>query len=378
MPSTIFIKAIGCYRRMVDASKFARYFSLNGYDVLEGPENADYILFVTCGFKRSVENEAFGILEELKKYDGELIVVGCIPGTAPQRLKKTFDGKSLPTKRHNEIDSLFPDIHIKYRDVDDCIVPYNVKTSSSCDEAVIQDQAYLRIANGCNLKCSYCAIRLATGPLRSKAIDDLVSEYKKILSKGAKNIVFDAEDCGAYGLDIGSSFPELVSALERIDRGMDVKWGFQTMNPRWLVKYKDSLLDLVRRGKYTNIKCDLQSGSPRMLKLMNRYPNVDRVLDIFNEFKVSNPAIFEASIFLVGFPTETDDDYQMTLDAIERLDLDQVMVVPYTHMEGTKKFSASELVSKETKRKRMNRAMKLLKKRGYKRIVHGHFLDYTK
>jgi len=378
MPSTVYIKSFGCHRRMVDASKFARYFSLNGFDILEGPENADYILLVTCGFKKSVLNEGFELIDELKRYDGELIVVGCIPGTASERLKKAFDGKSLPTKRHNEIDSFFPNFHVKFRDVDDGIVPYNGKASLSCEEEAIQERAFLRIANGCNSKCSYCAIPFATGPLRSKPINDVVSEYKQLLSKGARHVFFDGEDCGAYGLDIGSSFPELISALERVDRGMDVKWGFETMSPRWVVKYKDTLLDMVRRGRHTIIKSDIESGSPRILKLMNRYSNVERFYGILEELKRCNPAILQQSFFIVGFPTETDEDFQMTLDAIKRLDLDHVMLLPYSYMKGTKKFPASDLVPYEIKRERMNRAMKLLKKLGYKRIVHDHYLNYTK
>ena len=110
----------------------------------------------------------------------------------------------------------------------------------------------LRIANGCRAKCSYCVIRYATGDLRSKSIDVCVDEYQKLLEKGYKQIVFDAEDTGQYGADIGSSFGKLLSKLSEIDPGTDVKWSIQTLSPQYAIAFKETLIELVTKGKIFN------------------------------------------------------------------------------------------------------------------------------
>ena len=204
----IFIIVGGCTRRGLDASKLANYFRLNNCKIVRSPKNADFIIIVTCSYKQSIIDNQIKTIKNLMNHNGEIIVLGCLPGIAPVKLSKVFNGKTLSTKNINNIDNFFPKFEVKYRDVDDTnkvypsfnylfesiykkriqrkflypiFNPWNIfryfKQITKI-RGIKKKRAVLRIAYGCNGHCSYCAIPLATGRQISKPIKDIINDKK--------------------------------------------------------------------------------------------------------------------------------------------------------------------------------------------------------
>jgi tRNA A37 methylthiotransferase MiaB len=370
-----------CNRRKLDIAKVTKYFELNGCKITKKAKDANLMFVMTCGFYDKAEEVSFEHIKKLSRYDGELFVLGCLPETAPSRFKRQFSGKFLSTKNLCRIDNFFPDFKHKFQDIDDAnnlyipninpniptseLIISNIKLNISARELIKRiyykfdkhlfgkltnyikfdlenynlkrkerKKAIIRIANGCMGKCSYCVIRSATGRLKSKPMDTLLREYSRLLTDGKKNFSFVAEDTGAYGLDIGSSLPELLQRLSEIDKGLSIGWEINTLNPPWLIKYKDSILPFVRSGKIRYMEIDVQSGSQRILSLMNRKYDVEKTALTINELKEANPKLHIYSQFMVGFPSETDMDFQETLNFIRRSRIDTASVFQYSDMEG--------------------------------------------
>lgn len=198
--------------------RVANYFILNKNKIVTDSKKADIIILFTCGFTKIKENENIKAIEEFKKKNGELYILGCLSAIAPQSLKKIFNGKVLSSKNLDKIDKFFPEFKIKFNDVPDANNIYNSVNNNK------EKQAILRIANGCLGHCTFCAIRFATGELRSKPLKNCVNEYKCLLEKGFKKFIINSEDCGFYGIDIGYTLSELLEHLSSINHDYKVEW----------------------------------------------------------------------------------------------------------------------------------------------------------
>lgn len=189
------------------------------------------------------------------------------------------------------------------------------------------------ISRGCTKNCSYCAIKKAIGPLISKPLDQCVKEFKKGLSLGYKDFVITADDVGAYGLDINSSFPKLLGKITSVEGDYNIE--IQGLHPVWIVKYIDELEGILKRRKIKIIICPIQSGSSRLLKLMHRYHNTEKMKEVFLRIKKSFPDLSLETNYLVGFPTETDEDVEETLSFIKQVNFDACYVFPFSCKTGT-------------------------------------------
>ena len=194
--------------------------------------------------------------------------------------------------------------------------------------------AIIRIARGCKGKCSYCAIRFATGKLKSKPLDICKIEYQSILERGYKKIIINAEDTGAYGLDIGITFSDLLIGLSSITPSNEIKWDIQTLSPQYALKYRDIFLELIKKGIISRIKCDIQSGNRRILQLMNRYSDVEKIISLLDDFRKTGPVNL-TSQFIVGFPSETQHEFYDTVELMKILKLTSYEVFPYSDRENT-------------------------------------------
>lgn len=370
----LFIFTNGCPRRALDVSRLMNYFRLNDCRIVGKPENADYIIFVSCSFKKRKEEECLWIIKLFGKYKGELIVGGCLPKISPVKLRRAFKGRYFSTININEIDNLFPDFRIKLKDVPDA----NFQTYQSQDFSAFSKfarkfingrnsrTASLRLSYGCPGKCSYCNITSAIGSLKSKPLDLCLDEYKKLLDKGYRNFVILADNVGVYGSDIGSNFGELLKSFSEADKGLNARWYIQELHPVWAVKYKQELLEAIKEKRIFALLCPVQSGSQRILRLMNRYSNVNKTLKTLREFKTANPDIILATHIIIGFPSETDNDFNATLNFIKKAGFGHVRLYPYYDFPNT---PASKIVKKVEEEKimgRLNLAAKFLDKEGIK------------
>jgi len=396
----IFIYVIACNLRQLDAQKINRYLSLNNHQIVDNPKKADIILFVTCAFADEAVEISLNKVKEFQKYDAELIVVGCTPEIEKEKLAKIFDGKTISTKTLDEIDKLFPENRIKFNEMDDGNIPWKNVGKLSFWEAITKalgktnwiirlyllfrnfilknildknSQIYnilmknyfqIRISRGCLSNCSYCAIKKAVGPLHSKSIDECIREFKKGLEKGYKDFLITADDSGAYGLDKGSTFSELLQ--KTIEIPGDYTISIKSINPKWVVKYIDDLEKIFKTNKIVDLGTPIQSGSSRILKLMNRYSDINKIKDAFNRLKKANPELTLDTHYILGFPTETEEEFKQSLELIREIDFDSGLILQFSCKTGTEAETMEPKVSKKEISKRMNYAKKFMKKLGYK------------
>lgn len=367
---------------------------LNGCRITTNAKKADYIIYVTCSFKKTEEEECFRYIQKFSRYRGELIVAGCLPAIAPSRLKQEFPGRFLITKDLNEVDNFFPSFRTKFIETEDANKilfqppPFYFRLYSSIKKLFLKSElikkllkqylpfactnmfnrreyphlgaVYLRISNGCLGNCTYCSDRKAIGNLISKPIDICRQEYKNLLEKGCRKFVFIADNVGMYGIDCNSSLPQLFQALSDVDRGINARWHIQHLHPNWLVKFKSEFLKLVKEGKIESILCPIQSGSNRILRLMNRHYNIEEISDLFHLLKAANVNIRIYSHIMLGFPSETENDFLATLQVLKDTRFCHVAIFPYYDCYDTIASKMEYKVDKKTIFERVKKTIDFL------------------
>jgi tRNA A37 methylthiotransferase MiaB len=390
----VYIASNGCNRRLLDADRVRRYFLRNGWKITYSPREAHYNIFFASALNRIRIDESFDIIEHLTRFSGETIVLGCLMEVAPTEFRERWDGRFLAIKDMNEFDSFFPGFQYKYRDIPPGNTPArsgNIYKAVSPDVFLRQrislalnpvkladkfysylhreqkenyDTTFIWVSNGCPNKCSFCAERKVIGELHSRPVDEIVGEYGRMLDQGRRNFEFIGDDVGSYGLDIQSSFPELVRALNERDANYQVHWVIKHLHPKFIIKYQDDLIHIARSGKVTEIICCFQSGSNRLLDLMNRQHTIEEVVSTLQRFREVLPGIKLATNIIVGFPTETDEEFDQTLAVFDEVWFDRVHMIKYYDAEGSDSHEFHPKVSDEAIARRIKRAKKFLKQRG--------------
>ena len=409
----IFIYVEACETRLLDGTRLYKYFKENGYEIVYEPEDADIIIFITCSFGNILVDHQIVKIKEFQKYDSELIISGCLPAVKKEELAKIFDGKVLITKDIEKIDDLFPDNKIKFNEIDDANVPLelifgsrefyrnklieNIKTkmrkikgiekfylktykkfwihiyNNLFDWVPIISRFYIfepyfvvRISRGCFKKqpcSSYLDVSKAVGPLKSKSIDQCVKEFKKGLKEGYKLFIINGDDPGAYGLDINSNYPELIKKIQEIPGDYEIE--IENLTQYWLVKYIDELEEIVKKQKISRIGVLIESGSSRIVELMGRYSDIQKTKEALLRLKKADPKLKLFTHFVVGFPTETEEEFQETLDLIRDVGFDTGYIYKISYEFKTDVDHLEPKISEAEISKRLNHAKKFLEKLGY-------------
>lgn len=394
-----------CYRRLLDASKLANYFRTNGLEVTRDPAEADLLVLFTCAVTEKIEREGFLAMHHLSGHRGELIVMGCLPEIASEKFREVFSGRSLATRDMDEVDTLFPGHRVPWSEIPEpydrlenfpppCIASEAETTFSRrptwlarlrrvdpsprgllrvarylrdrTDTALrkarreVPDTYHFRISRGCKGHCTYCGIKFAIGPLKSRPLEECLRDYRALLEKGCRQFHLLAEDVGAYGLEIGTTFAELLEKMSELDRAYPVRWSITELNSVWTVKYRDTLAAMVRSGKLTALQIAQESGSERILRKIKKYSLVENIESALTQLRDANPFLRLSGLFIVGFPSETEDDFEQTLSFIERNYPDGVNLAPYSDRAGTAASEFPEKVDGKIIRARLERAMKTL------------------
>jgi tRNA A37 methylthiotransferase MiaB len=392
----VFIYVEGCERRVLDAKRIFEYFKINNFKIVYKPKNADIIIYVSCAVFCDDVKAAIKKVKYFQRYDAELIVAGCLPEMEKKELSKIFNGRVLSTKNIDRLDELFPENKISFKDLKDANLSYVNKNQNSMvgslkwilqssksleklsisfmnyvlkkllDEnsviyrIFIKDEIFqIRISWGCSCNCTYCTIPLAIGDHVSKPLEECLSEFKKGLKQGYTHFVLTADDTGAYGTDIGSSLTDL------LDRITDIKGDYfielHALNAVWLVKYVDELVRIVKKGKIRSILAPIESGSARILKLMNRYDDVEKIKKSYIKLKNSYPNLLLETHYLVGFPSENEDDVRKTIEFVNDVGFDTVYMFPFSLKTGSKAESISPILSDKQISRRLRYVNKKLK-----------------
>lgn len=402
MKKVYIVHAVSCKRRKLDARRISTFLSKNGYKIVTKPDTADIIIFLTCAFIESVANYCLEKIKELQKYNAELIISGCLPDIYPEKLSKIFNGRILSTKEIDTINRFFPEKKVKINNIEDANISFEninennlieiikkivkkikwVKNSTLIIEDYVIKNLYdegsilykyhikepflIRTSWGCKGNCTYCSIKKAIGNLKSKSIEECLKEIRKGLNSGYKNFLLTADDGGAYGLDINSNFPELLRRIVNLEDDFTI--GIESLNPIWIIKYYKELIKILTSKKIVYIDCSIQSGSNRILKLMNRYPDQEKISKAILDFKKVNPKLQISTEVIIGFPSETYEDFQKTLFYINKIKFNNVSFIRFECKAGIEAEKITPKISEEEITRRIKDGKNFLKSHGYTQI----------
>ena len=368
-----------CYRRQEEIQQIAKFLVVNGYQRTLDLKKADLVVFFTCACNQSYVHEMISQLNEIKssiKKNAELIVGSCLPKTDKESLDRVFQGKVITPTDFSALNEL-RDIKTRFEEIQPgCYMEEQLmrrlasyyksegfistlKEASSRSHKVILDATFrktkvIMISKGCLRKCSYCAIRFATGNLQSKPLDIVMNQITEGLESGYKRFDLYADSIGDYGLDIGTNLGELFDRLIAIDKKFSI--GIYDLHPHEFLKYFDKVELLCQSGKIHLLYVPTQSGNQRILKLMHRGCDINDLKNKLLTIKKHKKVFLQTSI-IVGFPTETDDEFQDTVDFIEAVAFDNVYIHYYSDMPNTESSQLDGKIDKKTMRNRLNRIL---------------------
>jgi tRNA A37 methylthiotransferase MiaB len=401
-----------CARRKLDARRFADYFIKNNHVIVNDPRQAGILILVTCSDTNSRAEEALKEVHRLMSYPGELIVTGCLPGIDKEKLAKIYHGKTVVTKEIEKIDEHFPENKIKFKDVPDAdflwqnvdeshpvatvkkwvgksqsiskankFVKKTIRNSSIWDSPVfswygtsVENPFFIRVSTGCLGKCAYCAINKAIGKMKSKPLEELLKEFHKGLSQGYKNFIIDADDLGCYGVDIGTNLPDLINKIISIPG--DYRIDLHFIHPHWVIKYIDELEEILHTGKVGRIGSSIQTGNPRIATLMHRHADMEKIKEAFFRLKKAYPPLLLETEIIVGFPTETFEEFLDSLKIIEDVRFGWGVIYPFSCKEGTEAENINPKITEEEILRRIAYAKKYLRKAKYT-VRYAKYLKST-
>jgi MiaB/RimO family radical SAM methylthiotransferase len=370
----VFIFTIGCEKRFIDAKRVMEYFKKNKWKIAKTPMRCDLIFFNTCAVNKHAEDACIKKIIKFKKLNADLIIAGCLPSINKERLKKYFNGLTLSPHSLDKIDKIFPNHQVKFSQIPDANEFYGVDwlregLLEKFKNFLIKNEkiSYIRISNGCLGKCSYCGIRRAVGRLKSKPLRDCLKELDLGLKSGVRKFIIEGDDVGAYGLDIGLNFPYLMKRM--ISKEGKFKLYITNFNPKWLLIYEKDLLNIFRSSKIGKIELCMQSGSEKILRLMNRYVPVRKVEEILKKIKAENPNLKLRIHIMVGFPKESEDDFTETLKFIEEVPLSELYVFKFHRVPNTIAAKLRPLVPEEIVQKRIKAIKNIAKAKNIKLVL---------
>lgn len=347
---TALLENLGCSKNLVKSEAICSVLLNSGYALLSTKDLsnlADLIIINTCGFIKSARLEAESTIENIQSFlkkEGSLVVVGCYASRFAEELQKKYPQCII-------LDNLDPV---------EGIVQFLKQTNNELNQRIISTgyYAYLEISTGCEKSCSYCLIPSIQGPLKSKSLQKVIDEAKKVVELNpVKEIVLIAQDTAAYGKDITPtlSLLKLIDSLSRIN---NLEWirllYFYPQKPFSQLK---EILSIDKVVPYLDIP--LQHFSPKILKLMNRPSNLSPFLDQLFNFKQKNPLLTLRSTFMVGFPGETEEDYQLLVKGLHQYPFDRAGFFAYSREKETASDLLPHQVHSSTKQKRLREAYRI-------------------
>ncbi|HOV12979.1 MAG TPA: 30S ribosomal protein S12 methylthiotransferase RimO [Spirochaetota bacterium] len=354
----VYIETLGCSKNQIDSEKISHFLSESGYLLTDNPSEANYIIVNTCGFIEKAKQEAIDIILEytLLKEKGvceKLVVAGCLAQRYPDVLQNEL----------NDIDLIFgigdiSKIVMALKSDEKKVIPeYSEDKLIKRNVIGYPGSAYLRISDGCSNHCSYCAIPLIRGDLRSRKIEDILSEVDFLLEKELKEIIIIAQDTSNYGIDRYNE-KKLVDLTKAIDKKLksDMWLRVLYMHPDHI---DDDLITGLKELEHFIPYFDIpfQSGSDKILQKMGRKNNSRENLNLIKKIRNSFKEPIFRSSFIVGFPDESNEDFNMTLNFIEEAEIDWVGAFDYSDEEGTKAHKFKNKVKDKVKETRLNKLM---------------------
>lgn len=354
--------SLGCPKALVDSERILTQLKTEGYDVASDYEGADLVVVNTCGFIESAVQESLDAIGEAISANGRVIVTGCL-GKDEDKIRKMHPSvlKVTGAAAYQEVMEAVhqyvpePPKHNPYIDL---VPEQGIRLTP-------KHYAYLKISEGCNHRCTFCIIPSMRGDLVSRPVGSVLSEAQALKNAGVKEVLVISQDTSAYGLDtkykldfwngqpVKTKFFDMCEALGQL--GIWVRLHYVYPYP-----HVDAVIDLMAQGKilpYLDIP--FQHASPRILKLMKRPAHSENTLERLKLWREKCPELVIRSTFVVGFPGETEEDFQILLEWLKEAQLDRVGCFTYSPVEGATANDLPDHVPEEIKQDRYERFMQV-------------------
>jgi len=362
MMKRVGIISLGCAKNLVDSENILGLLDHDKYQITSNLEEADIVFINTCGFIEASKKESIETIFDTLSSDKKVVVTGCLAERYHDQLKKEIPEVSLfiPISQYHrfnelleEVDSSFPKEKIGLTD------KYRIISTGPVS-------AYLKIGEGCDNRCSYCAIPLIRGGFISRPYADIIDEANKLAKQGIKEIVVLQQDTTKYGIDLNSP-DNIVSLLKGL---LEIK-DFEYIRLLYLYpdEITDELIDLIanepRLTPYFDIP--IQHSEDKILKAMNRRGDKSDLIALFQKIRQKVPHAVLRTTVMVGFPGETEEDFQGLVSFIKEIEFDHLGAFAYSREEDTPAFHFPHQIDEEIKKQRLDKIMKVQQPISYRK-----------
>ncbi len=355
---SIGLVSLGCPKALVDSEVLITKLKNLGYEISPSYENAQAVIVNTCGFLDSAKVESLNAIEEALTENGKVIVTGCL-GAKPEVIKKAHPNVLAitgPQKFDTVLETVQKVAPIKK-------LPFEAKAPENYSKLTPKHYSYLKISEGCNHKCSFCIIPSMRGKLRSRPLSSIIKEAKNLVARGTKEIIVISQDTSAYGLDLGY--------IETSINGKNIKTDIFNLADQlgdlgiWIrlhyiypYPHVEKLVPLMTNKKILPyLDVPFQHAHPDVLKRMARPSSKVHDLEQINKWRSICPDISIRSTFIVGFPGETEAEFEYLLEWLDIAKIDRVGCFKYENVEGARAQGLKEQIPEDIKDERFHRFM---------------------
>ncbi len=371
--------SLGCPKNLVDSERILTRLRAEGYVFSSEYTDADLVIVNTCGFIDEAVEESLDTIGEALSDNGKVIVTGCL-GTRDGEILEAHPDVLAITGPH-ACDEVIRDVHLHLPAPHD---PFVSLVPAQGVKLTPKHYAYMKISEGCNHRCSFCIIPQMRGELVSRPLSEVMQEAENLVASGVRELLVVSQDTSAYGVDvkyrpdfwkgrpIASRIRDLANELGKLQAWIRLHYVYP-------YPHVDELIPLMADGHILPyLDMPLQHGSESVLKRMRRPAATEKVLDRIHRWRQSCPQLTLRSTFIVGFPGETEEDFERLLEFLQQAQLDRVGCFAYSPVEGAAANAFSDQVPEEVKQHRLDRFMqlqaqistqKLQRKIGSKQIV---------
>jgi ribosomal protein S12 methylthiotransferase len=357
-PPAVGFVSLGCPKALVDSERLITELRARGYDIAPSYADADLVVVNTCGFIESAIDESLQAIGEALEQHGRVLVTGCL-GANPQRILERHPKVLGVTGPHAyqrviaAVNEHLPAPHARFIDL---VPPQGIRLTP-------RHYAYLKISEGCNNRCSFCIIPALRGDLASRPLDEVMKEAEALAAGGVRELLVISQDTSAYGSDIryrevrwrDQSYSTRVVELARALSTLGIWARLHYVYP---YPHVDELIPLMsEHGVLPYLDIPFQHGSPSVLKRMRRPAHAENTLRRIEDWRAQRPELTLRSTFIVGFPGETEPEFQQLLDWLDAAQLDRVGCFQYSAVEGAAANALGAAVPEPVKEERYQRFM---------------------
>ncbi|WP_398470485.1 30S ribosomal protein S12 methylthiotransferase RimO [Tardiphaga sp.] len=362
--------SLGCPKALVDSERIITRLRAEGYELARKHDGADVVIVNTCGFLDSAKQESLGAIGEAMAVNGKVIVTGCM-GAEPEQIEAAYPNVlsiTGPQQYESVLDAVhraLPPVHNPHIDL---VPPQGIKLTP-------RHYAYLKISEGCNNRCTFCIIPKLRGDLVSRSAKDVLLEAEKLVKAGVKELLVVSQDTSAYGVDIKyaespwkdrsvrAKFYDLAKELGELGAWVRLQYVYP-------YPHVDEVIGLMTPGSNVLPYLDIpfQHAAPNVLKAMKRPAAQDKTLNRIKAWREQCPDLVLRSTFIVGFPGETEDDFQYLLDWLDEAQIDRVGAFKYEPVAGAVSNGIGLDVPAELKQQRWNALMERQQKISARRL----------